>query len=118
VRILDNMADALLQRDNFELRSLVQDLVRSNVTLSNLPMPTNADPRHLAAAASLVELLALRWGQLPPTWVSEAQPLVTPLFVVPSADTMRNLRALCENESPEPLRKRGFYAPPNFLEFA
>ncbi len=25
---------------------------------------------------------------------------------------------LCEQEAPEPLRKRGFYAPPNFLESA
>ncbi len=31
--------------------------------------------------------------------------------------TMKYLWALCEAESPEPLRKRGFYAPPDYLAF-
>ena len=35
-----------------------------------------------------------------------------------SATTLKRLRILCETESPLPLRRRGLYAPPNFLEFA
>jgi hypothetical protein len=31
---------------------------------------------------------------------------------------MKRLREVWVTESPEPLRKRGFYAPPNLLEFA
>jgi len=31
---------------------------------------------------------------------------------------MKRLRELCKTKAPEPLHKRGFYAPPNFLEFA
>ena len=31
---------------------------------------------------------------------------------------LRLLRALCETQAPEPLRKRRLSAPPNFLEFA
>jgi hypothetical protein len=40
------------------------------------------------------------------------------MFVVKSAETMPRLRHLCETQSPEPLRRRGFLAPPDFLTFA
>jgi hypothetical protein len=43
--------------------------------------------------------------------------LPEPIFLLEAAARMKRLRALCETQSPEPLRKRGFYAPPNFLEF-
>jgi hypothetical protein len=51
-------------------------------------------------------------------WVKNVSPLTEPVFLLKSAATMKRLRFLCETESPEALRKRGFYAPPNYLEFA
>jgi hypothetical protein len=80
-------------------------------------MVTN-DSRLLAAAASLVELLALRLRQTPPPWTKDVGALPEPVYLLKAATSMKRLRELCEAESPEPLRKRGFYAPPNFLEFA
>jgi hypothetical protein len=80
-------------------------------------MVTN-DSRLLAAAASLVELFALRLGQAPPLWTKDVGALPEPIYLLKAATSMKRLRELCETESPEPLRKRGFYAPPNFLEFA
>jgi hypothetical protein len=41
-----------------------------------------------------------------------------PFYLLKVAASMKRLRELCETEAPEPLCKRGFYAPPNFLEFA
>ena len=80
--------------------------------------PQTGDERVLAAAASLIELFAERSKQNPPSWTKKIGALKEPIYLVPSADKMKRLRELCENESPQPLRKRGFYAPPNFLEFA
>jgi hypothetical protein len=65
-----------------------------------------------------VELLALRSGQKPPQWTKDVGALPEPFYLLKAAANMKRLRALCETQAPEPLRKRGFYAPPNFLEFA
>ncbi len=75
---------------------------------------------HCAAqkASSFVELFALRLAQSPPDWTRSVGALSEPIYLVKAAAIMKRLRTLCETEAPEPLRKRGFYAPPNFLEFA
>jgi hypothetical protein len=100
------------------LRSLVQDLFRAKVDLSRVPRPTTQDTRLLAITASLVELLALRQKQMPPAWTKEIGPLKEPFYMLESVESMKRLRALCESQSPEPMRKRKLYAPPHFLEFA
>jgi hypothetical protein len=45
-------------------------------------------------------------------------PVPEPVFLLESATRMKRLRILCETEAPEPLRKRGLFAPPDFLTFA
>ncbi len=112
------LAEAAISGDNFALRSLYQDFVDESPQFSECPRPQISDRRVLAAAASLIELLAERSKQLPPAWAAEVGALQEPIYLVPSAKTMKRLRILCEKESPKPLHKRGFYAPPNFLEFA
>lgn len=111
------LAEAAISGDNFALRSLYQDFVRESPRFSECPDPQISDTRVLAAAASLIELLAERSKQAPPAWAAEVGPLQEPIYLVPSARTMKHLRTLCEKQSPKSLRKRGFYAPPNFLEF-
>jgi hypothetical protein len=118
MELIEQIAEAALQRDNLRLRSLVQDLVHTNVDWSSLPRPTTNDTRLLAIAASLTELLAERQHQNPPAWTKQVGALKEPFFLVRSAETMKRLRVLCETQSPEPMRKRRLYAPPNFLEFA
>jgi hypothetical protein len=115
---IEQMAEAALNGESLLLRSLTQDLLREQPSLSECPKPQTNDSRLLAAAASLVELFALRLGQTPPQWAKDVGALPEPIHLLKAAASMKRLRELCETESPEPLRKRGFYAPPNFLEFA
>jgi hypothetical protein len=115
---IEQLAEAALDKESLLLRSLVQDFLRERPILSESPRPETNDPRLLAAAASLVELLALRLRQTPPPWTAEVGALPEPIYLLKAAESMRHLRALCENETPEPLRRRGFYAPSNFLESA
>jgi hypothetical protein len=116
--LIEQIAEAALQRDSLRLRSLVQDMTRSKTNWSNVPRPTTQDVRLLAIAASLTELLAARQNQTPPAWTKDIGPLKEPFFLLRSAETMQRLRTLCENQAPEPMRRRRLYAPPNFLEFA
>ena len=115
---LEQLADAALQRDSLRLRSLVQDMTRAHIKWSSLARPQIKDMRLLAIAAALAELLATRQNQTPPAWTKEVGALKEPFFLLRSAETMKRLRILCETQSPEPMRKRQLYAPPNFLEFA
>lgn len=113
---IEQLATAALNQDALRLRSLAQDLLREQPILRDCPRPSAVDFKTLAAAASLIELLALRLRQDPPSWTNEIGPLAEPIHLLKAAATMKRLRVLCEQQAPEPLRKRGFYAPPNFLE--
>jgi hypothetical protein len=113
---IEKIAEAALQGDGLMARSLVQDFFRSHPRLAEVSKPVTEDQRLLAAAASLLELFALRLKQQAPSWTRSIGPLTEPMFLLKSAASMPRLRALCEAESPAPLRKRGFYAPPNYLE--
>ena len=115
---IEQLAEAALNQDAFLLRSLTQDLLRERPRLSSFSRPKEVEFRTLAAAASLIELLAERLHQEPPAWTREIGALREPIHLVRAAASMKHPRALCEQEAPEPLRKRGFYAPPNFLESA
>ena len=115
---IEQLAQAALDGESLLLRSLTQDLLRQTPSLSEYPKPQTNDSKLLAAAASLAELLALRLGQQAPPWTESVGPMPKPVYLLKAAASMKRLRELCEAESPEPLRKRGFYAPSNFLEFA
>lgn len=115
---LEQLAEAALNRDSLRLRSLTQDFLRENFRLTDYAQPAIADARLLTMAAALIELLALHQKQSPPNWTKAIGPLPEPFFLLESAATLKRLRALCESQSPEPLRQRRLYAPPNFLEFA
>lgn len=115
---IEQLAEAALKGEGVILRSLVQDFFRENPSLVDIPKPAVNDRRVLAASASLLELFSSRLKQDAPHWTREVGPLTEPIFLLKAAATMKRLRQLCETESPEPLRKRGFYAPPNYLEFA
>jgi len=114
---IEQLAEAILKKEGITVRSLVQDFFRENPRLADIPRPSVDDTQILAASASLLELFASRLGQEAPIWTRTIGPLPEPIFLLKAAATMKRLRELCEQESPEPLRKRGFYAPPNYLEF-
>jgi hypothetical protein len=118
MELLEQLAQAALEHNNLQLRSLAQDLIHSPIPFSQLLRPASHDPRLLALAAALVELLAAHQGQTPPAWTQAIGALSEPFYVIESVTQMKRLRELCETQSPEPLRKRRLYAPPNFLHFA
>jgi hypothetical protein len=118
MELIEQLAQAALERDNLRLRMLTQDLLHSKIPFHKIPRPSSGDPRILAVSASIVELLAARQQRQPPAWTKEIGALNEPFFLIESALRMKRLRELCETQSPEPLRKRHLYAPPNFLQFA
>ena len=118
MELIEQLAEAALSQDHLRLRSLVQDLVRSNTQINDLRPPQTTDSHLRVISASIAELLAMRQDQQPPTWTREIGALSEPLYLLKSASHMKRLRELCETQSPEPMRKRKLYAPPHFLEFA
>ena len=115
---LEDVAAAALRRDALSLRSLVQDFLRDHPRLSSVPRPQTEDAEILGVAAGLLELMAQRTGQAAPVWTHDVGAMPKPFVLLEEALRMKRLRALCQAESPEPLRKRGLYAPPDFLTIA
>lgn len=115
---IDDLATAALNRDALRVRSLVQDFVQSGEKLTHLLPPTTQDARLLSVAAAVVELLAERTGQPAPSWTAGIGPVTEPMFLVAAAERLPSLKQLCQEESPEPLKRRRLFAPPNYLTWA
>ncbi|HIP73919.1 MAG TPA: hypothetical protein EYH05_21305 [Anaerolineae bacterium] len=115
---IEEIAAAALQRDSLQLRHLTQEYLRSAPTLADTPRPQTTDEYILSMSAALLELFAMRTNQRPPPWSADVGPMKEPFFLLKSAVHMKRLRELCRTESPEPLRSRRFYAPPDYLTFA
>ncbi len=115
---LKDLVRALLRFDALAARQWAADALRSGLVWSELPDPAGLDPTERALAAGIAELLASRAGQSPPAWTAAIPPAPHILYLVRAAATMPRLRALCEHEGPEPLRRRGLLAPPDFLSIA
>lgn len=115
---LPDLVRALLSFDALAARQWVADSLREGLVWASIPVPTDLDPVGLGVAAGVVELLAGRVGQRPPSWASAVEVAPTPVFLVKAARTMPRLRQLCEQEGPEPLRRRRIWAPPDFLTVA
>lgn len=115
---LPEIARTALKRDALMLRALTQEFIHAQPEFALVQRPDLSDLREMAFAASLVELLAMRANQAPPQWTVGVPASPEPFYLLAYAEKMPRLKQMCHDESPEPLRKRGFYAPPNFLEFA
>ncbi|NOT02916.1 MAG: hypothetical protein HOP29_20140 [Phycisphaerales bacterium] len=112
---LEDIARAAIDGEALRVRSLTQDWLAETARISQAPPPSGDDSMVRVVAAALVELFALRRGEPPPEWAAGVGPLDTPLYLLRSAAVMPRLRRLCELESPEPLRRRRIYAPPDYL---
>jgi hypothetical protein len=115
---LEDLAEAALTGDALGLRQLAQDWLRENARLGDCPPPHSDDPRVPIVAAALVELFAERFQQRPPGWTAQIEGMPNPFYLLRAARTMRRLRAMCDAESPPPLRRRNLFAPANYLSFA
>ena len=115
---LRDLVRALLSFDALAVRQWLADAQRSGLIWSQVPAPVGLNATELAAAAGVAELLASRMGQPPPDWAESVPPAPEKLYLVRAALSMPRLRSLCEQEGPEPLRRRGLLAPPEFLSIA
>jgi hypothetical protein len=115
---LPELVRALMSYDALAARQWVADSIREEMIWAEVPEPAGLDLTELSVAAGVAELLASRVGQAPPTWASSVEALAVPICLVNAARTMPRLRRLCEEEGPEPLRRRGILAPPEFLMVA
>ena len=118
MEIVEQIVEAALAQEALQLRSLIQQFLRNNPRFEALPSFSSEDPVKFALAAAIIELLAEQTNQLPPSWTIEAGALSEPIFLLKSAEKMKRLRQLCVEKSPPSFKKRGFYAPPNYLTFA
>ena len=115
---LDDLVHALVSYDAIGARQWVADAARAATVWEHIPEPRGLDATAMAVAAGVVELLAGRSGQRPPSWTAGVPAAPQPLFLVRAASTMPRLRRICEESAPEPLRKRKILAPPEFLMVA
>lgn len=113
-----DLVNALLSYDTLTARQWIADAERSDLAWSAMPAPRGLDATASALAAGVTELLASRSGQTPPAWTARVPAAPERIFLVRAAATMPRLRELCERSGPEPLRRRGFLAPPDFLTAA
>lgn len=115
---LRDLVDALLAFDHLAARQWVADAMRAGMRWADLPRPSGLDDVGMAIAAGVAEMLAGRTGQSPPSWTREVHGSPQRLYLVREASRMPRLRRLCEDQGPEPLRRRGLLAPPEFLTIA
>ena len=112
---LRDLVHALLGREALRARQWVADAERNEFDWSHVAEPRDLDPLGLALAAALVEMMTGRRGTQPPSWTSTVPAAPRRVFLVRAAESLPRLRRLCEEEGPEPLRRRGLLAPPDFL---
>jgi hypothetical protein len=109
---------ALLAYDALAVRHWVADAARAQLDWRCVREPEGLDSLGMAVAAGVVEVLASRAGQTPPAWTARVAAAPEPIFLVRAAARMLRLRRSCEQDGPEPLRRRRVYAPPEFLTAA
>jgi hypothetical protein len=115
---LRELVDALVSRDALRARQWVADSARARFDWAHVPQPGGLDPLALAVAAAVVELMAGRQGKSPARWTSAVPAAPRRMYLVRAAESLPRLRRLCDEEGPEPLRRRGLLAPPDFLTAA
>jgi hypothetical protein len=113
--LLELLATASLARQDVERRSLWHELSeRCNASL--LPRPNTSDATLLAFAAASAEMLAEQQGVLPPAWTATVGAVPGEPLYLDSRNTALGRKRLAD-ESPEPLRSRGFYASAKYVSF-
>jgi hypothetical protein len=117
VDLLD-LVHALVGREALRARQWVADAARAGFDWTQVAEPRGLEPLGLAVAAAVVEMMAERQGGPAPSWTSAVPAAPQRVYLVGAAESLPRLRHLCEQEGPEPLRRRGLLAPPDFLTAA
>jgi hypothetical protein len=107
------LVQAVLARDAVTARQWVLDAARLGFDWSTVRRPVGFRGDQLPVAAALVELFAARAGVRAPEWTHHIGPASHPVWLV--TDRLPRFAREVERESPEPLRRRGVFAPDGFL---
>lgn len=113
-----DLVTALLRYEPLAARQWILDFARSSTRWADVPKPDVASPEELSLAAAVVEMMAERAGDAAPSWTQTVSASPRRIFLVRAAERMPRLRSMCEEQGPEPLRRRQFLAPPDFLTYA
>jgi hypothetical protein len=109
---IEQLAEAVLARDDLSARALSQELVRVPITGVPRPHPSHGE-RVLIMAAALAELLAGYQNVAPPSWALAVGAMPETFDLLPAR--REPLRSLLIERAPEPLRRRNILAAENFL---
>ena len=115
---IPDVVRAAMAGDDLVVRQWVADCLRDRTDWTHLKEPVGLSHDELAVAAGLVELMARRTTQTAPLWASAVGAAHAPIYLTPLAKVMPRTRLMCEREGPEPLRRRGILAPPDYLTIA
>lgn len=115
---IEAIARAILAYEDLRASALTLEWLRYDQPFAEIARPETDEPQLLAVAAAVVELLAQRANQAPPAWTAEVGGLTEPFFVWRLSPQQTYTRQLCLEESPEPLKRRNIFSPPNYLTFA
>lgn len=109
---------SILDGDLLTARQWVSDAQRENLVWSTVSKPSDMSPKELTVAAAIVEMLADRSGDQPPSWTSTIGAATEPLVLDPGLETMPRSLARAKADAPGPLRRRNLVALPDFLDVA
>ena len=115
---LRDLVEATLRGDLLAARQWVADARRERVNWERFELPSTFVGRELTVAAGLVELLAHRAGENPPSWTKTIGAESEPFVLDPGLEEMPRSLELARTSGPEPLRKRNLVALPDFLDVA
>ena len=113
LNILD-LVHSVLANEDLAARQWVKDARRLGLVWSEVPSPVGASAVELSLSAALVKLFAQRANGAPPPWVGSVGPAPSQVVLSRYASLPRVLARLL-NEAPDPLRKRNFLAPADYL---
>jgi len=109
---------AILDGDLLTARQWVSDARRQHVVWNVIPQPDDVSAKELTVAAALLELLADRSGDQPPSWTSTIGAAQELVILDPGLEKMPRSFARAKVDAPAPLRRRNLVALPDFLDVA
>jgi hypothetical protein len=109
---------SILDGDLLTARQWVSDAQREHLVWNAIPRPTGLNSKELTVAAAILEMLADRSGDQPPSWTASIGATQEPMILDPGLETMPRSFAQAKIDAPGPLRRRNLLALPGFLDVA
>jgi len=109
---------SILDGNLLAARQWVSDAQHEHLAWNVIPKPIEVSAEELTVAAAMLELLAARSGDQPPSWTSTVGAVQEQMVLDPGLETMPRSFARAKVDAPAPLRRRNLVALPGFLDVA